>query len=428
MEEKKYVAEESASVQPAKLKSKSKFAILGPGIVLAATGVGAGDLVTAIVAGADFGISLAWAVFIGVFFKYILTEGVGRWTLATGQTILEGWRSLGMWTMGYFFVYVTLFGLIYGAAIATACGLIMYTMFPIMPLWAWAVLHSVAGFALIWFGRYKIFERVITVLIGIMFVAVVGSAIVILPSLGAIPSEALVPRIPDGSIYRILGIVGGVGGTMALAAYGYWIREKEWNDKSWIPVMRLDASIAYIITGLFTVSMMIIGTHFLYGSGIAFSGSEGLKDFLGLYGQNFGTTAKFALNIGFWAAAFSSLIGSWSGIPYLFADFVRVVKRKGEDKGNQSNPVSEKDPAYRAFLAWLTFPSLLLLIFNKPVSLVLLYAALGSAFLPFLAITLLLLLNSKEKVMPDYRNKWGHNATLVFIILVFIVLGVIEFL
>ncbi|WP_225435286.1 Nramp family divalent metal transporter [Bacillus aerolatus] len=425
--EKKYVTEATtAAVQPA--KKRSKFAVVGPGIVLAATGVGAGDLVTAIVAGADFGISLAWAVFIGVFFKYMLTEGVGRWTLATGQTILEGWRSLGNWTMGYFFVYVSLFGLIYGAAIATACGLIMYTMFPIMPLWAWAILHSVAGFALIWFGRYKIFERVITVLIGIMFVAVVGSAIVILPGLANIPTEALVFRIPDGSIFRVLGLVGGVGGTMALAAYGYWIREREWNDKSWIPAMRMDASIAYIITGLFSISMMIIGAHFLYGSGVAFSGTEGLKDFLGLYGQNFGTTAQFVLNIGFWAAAFSSLIGSWSGIPYLFADFVRVIKQKNADKVNDSKPVSEKDPAYRAFLAWLTFPSMLLLIFNKPVGLVLLYAALGSAFLPFLAITLLMLLNSKKKVMPDYRNGWVHNATLVFIIVVFVALGVIEFL
>ncbi|GHH99420.1 Nramp family divalent metal transporter [Neobacillus kokaensis] len=424
MEERKYVEE---SPVPVKTKGKSKLSVIGPGIVLAATGIGAGDMITSTVAGAQFGISLAWAAIIGVFLKFCLTEGVGRFTLATGKTIMEGWRSLGRWTMGYFFVYVTLFGLIYGAAIATTCGLMMYIMFPIMPLWAWAMLHSVAGFALIWFGRYKTLERVITVLIGIMFTTVVGSAIMLLPSIGDIPREALIFSIPDGSIFRILGIMGGIGGTMALAAYGYWIRANGWKDKSMVPTMRLDASVAFIMTGIFAVSLMIVSAQFLYGSGVNFVGAEGVSNFLDLYGENFGTTARMVLNIGFWAAAFTSLVGSWNGIPYLFADFVRIMKKKKEEKLAASKPVTEKDPAYRAFLAWLTFPSMLLFIFNQPVGLVLLYAALGSLFLPFLALTLLFLLNSKQ-VGLEFRNRLGHNAVLVFVIVVFVTLGVIKFI
>lgn len=425
MEERKYVSETKTS-HPS--TSKSKFSVIGPGIVLAATGVGAGDLVLATVTGADFGISLAWAVIIGALLKFFLTEGVGRWTLATGKTILEGWQLLGRWAMAYFFVYVTLFGLIYGAAIATACGLMMYTMFPIMPLWAWAILHSVAGFTLIWFGRYRILERVIIVLIGIMFLAVVGSAVILLPGLSNIPREALVFGIPDGSIFRILGIIGGLGGTMALAAYGYWIREKGWNNKSWIPIMRIDSSIAYIVTGIFSISLMIVSAQFLYGTSVAFSGgAKGMQDFLNIYGEKFGETPQLILNIGFWAATFTSLIGSWNGIPYLFADFVRVLKKKNSKQVHDSNPISEKDPAYRAFLAWLTFPSMLLLLFNQPIGLVLLYATLGSLFLPFLAITLLYLLNSKQ-VESEFRNGLVHNSTLIFILLLFVSLAVIKFL
>ncbi|VEF48623.1 manganese transporter [Bacillus freudenreichii] len=406
---------------------KKKFSILGPGIVLAATGVGSGDLVMSTVTGSEFGIALIWAVVIGVSLKLLLTEGVGRWTLATGKTILEGWRSLGRWTMAYFFVYVSLFGLIYGAAIATACGLMMSIMFPIMPLWAWAIIHSVAGFSLIWFGRYKIFEKVITVLIGIMFLAVVGSAVFLLPNLFTLPREALTLGIPDGAtFFRILGLVGGIGGTMALAAYGYWIRAREWSDKSWIPVMRMDVTLAYVITGLFSMSLMTLSAQFLYGSGITFSGVEGMQDFLNLYGERFGKIPQLILNIGFWAATFSSLIGSWNGIPYLFADFMRNFKKK-VDEVKIRKPIDEKDPAYRAFLAWLTFPSLLLLMFNQPIGLVLLYAALGSLFLPFLAITLLFLLNSKE-VGPEFRNRLWNNAALVFVIIIFLTLGITKFI
>src|SRR5699024_10788740 len=371
---------------------KTKLSIIGPGIVLAATGIGSGDLITSTTAGAEFGITLAWAAIIGVCLKYILTEGVGRWTLATGYTILEGWRMMGRWATGYFFVYVMLFGLIYGAAIATANGLMMNLMVPSISVSIWAIIHSIIGFLLILLGKYKTFERVIVVLISIMFITVVGSAIMLIPGLANVPAKALIPGIPDGSLFRTLGIVGGIGGTMALAAYGYWIKEKGWHDKFYIPLMRMDVSVAYIMTGIFAVSLMVISAQFLYGSEIEITDTKGLEGFLYLYQTNFGLVPRLILNIGFWSATMSSLLGSWSGIPYLFADFIRVSKKKIQSKTIKRNTsterkVSYKDPAYRFFLFWLSFPSLILLTVNQPVALILFYAALGSLFLPFLAIT-----------------------------------------
>ncbi|GAA0445474.1 Nramp family divalent metal transporter [Lentibacillus halophilus] len=408
-----------------KQKKNKKTSIIGPGIVLAATGIGSGDLITNTTVGSEFGIMLAWAVIIGVSLKLLLTESVGRFTLATGQTILEGWRSLGKWTMGYFIIYVTLFGLIYGASIASASGIMMYAILPIIPWWAWAIIHSVAGFTLIWFGRYKIFERVITVLIGIMSVTIVGSAIMLIPNLADLPAEALIPAISSDSVYRVLSIVGGIGGTMALAAYGYWIQAKGWNDKSYIPFMRMDATVAYSVTGLFSISLMVISTVFLYGSNVSFEGANGIRDFLQLYGDSFGTAPQIILTIGFWSATVSSLLGSWNGIPYLFADFVRVMKKDYKTGSENTQPITEKNPAYRVYLAWLTFPSMLLLLVNKPVGLILFYAALGSLFLPFLALTLLILLNSKQ-VGSEFRNKFYHNGLLVFVIVVFLTLGVVK--
>src|SRR5699024_1781273 len=160
------------------------------------------------------------------------------------------------------------------------------------PLWVWAVLHSLAGSLLIWFGRYKVFEKLIIVLIGIMFLTVVGSAIMLIPRLSEMPTNALILGIPDGSIFRILGIVGGLGGTMALAAYGYWVKEKGWNDNRFVPLMRLDVSVAYIMTGLFAISLMIISAQFLYGSDIEITNAEGINGFLLLYEHNFGKVPR----------------------------------------------------------------------------------------------------------------------------------------
>ncbi|EQB36952.1 hypothetical protein M948_11025 [Virgibacillus sp. CM-4] len=400
---------------------KGKLKMVGPGFVTAATGVGTGDLIAALVAGAGFGMTLIWAIVVGAIFKYFFTEGMGRWHLATGRTILEGFHSLGKWATGYFGVYAILWGLSYGAAAMSTSAIMMVTMFPIMPLWAWAIIHGLAGMALVLTGKYKLFERIMTVMIGIMFITVVGSAVILLPNIGDILS-GFVPRTGDGSLLLVMGLLGGVGGTITMASYGYWIRENKWQGSKWIPMMKLDSAIGYVITGIFTVSLLVIGAEFLYGSEIEINGEEGLVTLSSMFSNEFGEVARWMFLIGAWSAAFSSLLGVWNGVPYLFADFVRMLRGKAE---KTVKPISEKDPAYRAYLLWLTFPPMLLLFFDKPVFLVILYGALGALFMPFLAITLLWLLNS-NRVESAYKNGWLANIVLICCVLMFGYLSIVE--
>lgn len=101
---------QSQSTPPQTLGQKLKM--IGPGFVVAATGVGTADMITAIVIGTSFGMTFVWAIIIGSILKYYLNEGVGRWYLATGQTILQGWQTLGKWATGYL-VSTPLYGVIY---------------------------------------------------------------------------------------------------------------------------------------------------------------------------------------------------------------------------------------------------------------------------------------------------------------------------
>ena len=61
---------------------------VGPGILVAATGVGAGDLATAAFTGTKLGVAILWVVVLGAFIKFVLNEGLTRWQLATGSTLL----------------------------------------------------------------------------------------------------------------------------------------------------------------------------------------------------------------------------------------------------------------------------------------------------------------------------------------------------
>ena len=43
--------------------------------MVAATGIGSGDVVSATVGGARYGVVLLWAIALGAFFKFVLSEG-----------------------------------------------------------------------------------------------------------------------------------------------------------------------------------------------------------------------------------------------------------------------------------------------------------------------------------------------------------------
>lgn len=398
----------------------SKKSVIGPGLIVAATGVGAGDLVAALVAGTNYGLVFLWAIIIGSILKFALNEGVGRWHVTSGKTILEGWHMMGKWATGYFGVYSIIWGFVYGAAGTASCALAMAALFPQLSLTQWAIIHGIAAFLLVWSGKYKIFESAMNVLIGIMFVTVVGCAIIIIPQLGGVIGTA-VPALPEGSLLYALGLIGGVGGSLTMASYGYWLQEKKWTTPSFIRVIRADSAVAYIATAIFTLSLLIMGAGLLYGTDVNIAGETGLVDFAGIIGNELHPVVKYLFLIGFWSASFTSVLGVWNGVPYLFSDFIRTITHSKISKDELSHTKS-----YRFFVLWLTFPPMLLHFLGKPVGLIIAYGALGAIFMPFLAITLIYLLNKKEYVGTVDRSQKLSNVVLSVSILLFLVLAVNE--
>ncbi|MFE1951396.1 hypothetical protein ACFW9D_13095, partial [Streptomyces sp. NPDC059524] len=83
----------------------------------------------------------------------------------------------------------------------------------------------------------------------------------------------------------------------------------------------------------------------------------------------------------------------------------------------------EKGWPFRAYLLWLTFPPIVLLFQGQPFRLVILYGVLGAAFMPFLALTLIWLLNS-SRTPSNWRNGKLSNGMLAIAGLLFVVLCV----
>ncbi|MFF5985763.1 Nramp family divalent metal transporter [Prauserella flavalba] len=405
---------------------RARLRHVGPGIMAAATGVGAGDLVATMVAGSRYGYTLLWAVIVGAIFKIALAEAVGRWHLTSGRTMLSGWRTLGKWVLVYFGAYAIVWGFVYGATAMSASGLPLNALFPGVPLRVWAIICGLLGLALVWYGRYALIEKIMTVFVGIMFVTVVGTAILVTPNLldGV---EGLVPRLPSGSFVYALGLIGGVGGTITMAAYGYWTMAKGWRSSKWLSMMRLDNTVGYVTTAIFVVAMLIVGAELLMGTDVV-SGDEGLLMLGDVLAQDYGQWARIPFLIGFFAVSFTSLIGVWNGVSLLFADWWRtwrLPRDTVETVEDYDRKAGERSPAFRTYVLWLTFPPMLLLFLDRPFQLTVAYGALGALFMPFLAGTLLVLLNS-SRVPREGRSRWLSNALLIICLALFAYLAVDE--
>ncbi len=68
---------------------------LGPGILYAGAAIGASHLVQSTRAGASYGFEIVWAVIFINLFKYPFFEFAYRYTAATGNSMLEGYRTSG---------------------------------------------------------------------------------------------------------------------------------------------------------------------------------------------------------------------------------------------------------------------------------------------------------------------------------------------
>ena len=406
---------------------KSSWRHIGPGIVVAATGVGAGDLVATLIAGSNFGYTLLWAAIVGCLVKISLAEAAGRWHLSTGRTLFDGWASLGRWTTYFFVVYAVIWGFVYGAAAMSSSALPLQALFPdVLDLKGWGIVCGLVGLVFVWFNKYEVFEKVMTVLVGVMFVVTVYLAIRVTPNLPH-ALAGLVPVLPDekDSILNTLGLIGGVGGTITLAAYGYWVNAKGWTNTGWMKVMRLDNRVAYATTGVFVVAMLFVGAELLHSANVAIaSGDKGLIQLSDILENEYGSgTAKFFL-IGFFATSFTSLIGVWHGVSLMFADFVARYRGRTEARGEEvASGERERSWPFRAYLLWLTFPPIVLLFQGQPFRLIILYGVLGAAFLPFLALTLIWLLNS-SRTPREWRNGLLSNAMLALAGLLFLILCV----
>ncbi|HEX2140002.1 MAG TPA: Nramp family divalent metal transporter [Woeseiaceae bacterium] len=397
----------------------STLLMIGPGLLLAATGVGSGDLATGSIAGALLGTAVLWAVLAGTILKFAVTEGLARWQLATGETLLEGAaHRLGPLAVWLFLPYLLLWSFFVGSAQVSASGVTLHAIFPVFAdprdgKIVFGIAAGLAGLAMVGLGGYRLFELVMRACIGLMFVTVMATAAALWPGTAEVVHGLLVPRIPNGGegLAWTVALIGGIGGTLTVLSYGYWLREEGLTQPSDLRTCRIDLAVGYLMTALFGIAMVIIGSTVAIqgeGAGLLVSLSDRLVEVMGPAG-------KWLFLIGTFGAVFSSLLGVWQAVPYLFADCWSLLRRRPDEP---RLAVDTRGRPYRAYLVLLALVPMLGLFFSFR-EIQKFYAVIGAWFFPLLALVLLLLNGRAAWIGERHRNHPLTSVALAAVLIFF---------
>ena len=209
--------------------------IAGPGAILVGLSIGAGEIIIWPLIAAEHGGSMVWAAVLGVFLQLWINFEVGRWTIATGETVYTGysriWRGFGP-----IFILLTVVGWL-APGWARASGLALKALLIGPGGWGsdtfWTVV-TFAAVALILFGPkmvYQSVERTVELLVAIVTIGLILVVIAVgsLDTWKELGSGIInVGYIAEGMTVKRLFIAivfAGAGGTANLF-YTFYLRDK----------------------------------------------------------------------------------------------------------------------------------------------------------------------------------------------------------
>ncbi|MYA79104.1 MAG: divalent metal cation transporter, partial [Acidobacteriia bacterium] len=209
---------------------------LGPGIILAGSIVGSGELIATTVLGAENGYTLLWLVVVSCVIKNIIQNELGRYAIGTGETTLEAFDRvpgprLGVsWVVWLWVLMIAGTVLTIGAMLG-AIGEVLNMLAPAVPINVWTWLIAAVSVMILLVGEYGMIEKISVVLVSYftLMTVLAGAMLVTQPeyfSWGRV-LEGFTFQRPSGGLLTAVAAFGITGaGSVELFMYPYWGIEK----------------------------------------------------------------------------------------------------------------------------------------------------------------------------------------------------------
>jgi Mn2+/Fe2+ NRAMP family transporter len=403
---------------------------IGPGMVLAASIVGSGELIATTTLGAQVGYVGLWLVLLSCLIKPVVQGELGRYTIATGRTGLEaldlvpGPRLRVSWIVWGWAVMVLITMLQVGGMYG-GVSQVMHILIPAVPMWAWVLAFLALTQALLLGGGYARIERLAFVKVGLFTVLTVLAAAVLvrMPEYFS-PSDlaqGLHFELPAAGVATAIAVFGITGvGASELFMYPYWCVEKgyarfvgpydggvEWRRRArgWIRVMHVDILASMAIYTLATAAFFLLGAGVLHGMGLVPAARDMIPVLSNLYTQTLGPWALWLFYLGAIATLYGTIFASTAAQTRMFADMCRLLGFFARDDARA------RQAYYRGFVVLLTvLPATLYLTLASPVAMVVAGGIAQAAMLPALAVAALVLRH--RHLRPEVAPSPGTTVLL----------------
>lgn len=220
--------------------------LVGPGAVLVGLAIGAGELIVWPRLTAQYGAMMTWAAVLGVFIQLWVNLEIGRYTLATGESVYTGYARLSR-VFPWVFLALNVVGWIVPGW-ARTCGGALKVMVvgpdgPGTPTFWTAI--TFGGVAAVLFGPkivYRSIEHTVEALVLIITVGlvVIAASVTELSTWvelgrGLMSVGVKHPDMPSYELFSAL-VFAGAGGTANLF-FSFYIRDKGWGMGSRMAVV-----------------------------------------------------------------------------------------------------------------------------------------------------------------------------------------------
>ena len=286
--------------------SRSWLRILGPGIITAALVFGPGSLTIASKLGAGFEYKLLWVVILTTFFMAIFTLMGARIGISLEKSLVNTIRD----TYGKAFSLIIGFGVFLVAASfqsgnSIGAGLAFAELFNTSSI-PWILLFSVLAIALLFLKSfYKILEKIMMIMIGIMVFSFLITLILSGPQIIAI-AKGIKPSLPSGSELLVIALIASSFSMVGAFYQSYLVQERGWQ-KHQLKMCQYESLTGIIILGMITFMIMAAAGSVLFPKGIQVNSAAEMGTALE---PLFGNLASTVFMIGLFAASFSSLLGN----------------------------------------------------------------------------------------------------------------------
>lgn len=340
----------AADVEEPPRSFRSSLKRIGPGMILSASIVGSGELIATTTLGAEVGYVALWVILISCVIKPSVQSELGRYTIATGQTGLQGfnhvpgprWKVNWIVWMWAFMVLMTMFQI---GAMFGGVAQVLNQLMPAIPVNYWVPGLAAITLMLLLSGGYERVEKLATIKVALFTMLTFMCAVLMMSQPQSFQwsqiSEGLKFKLPPEGLTTAVAVFGITGvGAAELFMYPYWCVEKgyarftgprdgsaAWRHRAlgWTGVMNLDILASMVVYMVATIAFYLLGAGILHSRGTVPAAKDMIPVLSTMYTETLGGWSVGLFYVGAIATLYGTIFAATAANSRVYADMASLL-------------------------------------------------------------------------------------------------------